>query len=109
VSFAGFADYNTVLTGSLTLHRHGVRVAVGPRSTTQRYAANFNSAGVTEDRADLWLQEPDRASRSAATAACPSTALRRRQEAPGGFLINADIHPLLLSDLSAFSAKLNKR
>ncbi len=105
VSFhAGFADYNTVLA-SLTL-LDMFEFAAGPSVDYAKYADC--SAGVTgfvptsgcESGSSLALGGHGRVSFDL------GGLFGDGKERRSGFLINADIHPLLLSDLSAFSATL---
>jgi len=105
VSFhAGFADYNTVLA-SLTL-LDMFEFAVGPSVDYAKYADC--SAGVTGF-------VPTSGCKSGSSIALGGHGrvsfdfgglFGDGKERRSGFLINADIHPLLLSDLSAFSATL---
>ena len=105
VSFhAGFADYNTVLA-SLTL-LDMFEFAAGPSVDYAKYADC--SAGVTgfvptsgcESGSSIALGGHGRVSFDL------GGLFGDGKERRSGFLINADIHPLLLSDLSAFSATL---
>ncbi len=103
VSFhAGFADYNTIL-GSLTL-LDMVELAVGPSVDYAKYADC--SAGVTGF-------VPTSGCQSGSSVALGGHArvsfdfgglFGDGKTRRSGFLLNADIHPLLFSDLSAFSA-----
>ena len=103
VSFhAGFADYNTLLA-SLTL-LDMLEIAAGPSVDYAKYADC--SAGVTgfvptsgcESGSSVALGGHGRVSFNFGGLFGGGKGRR------SGFLINADIHPLLLSDLSAFSA-----
>ena len=105
VSFhAGFADYNTVLA-SLTL-LDMFEFAIGPSVDYAKYADC--SAGVAG-------YVPTQSCESGSSVALGGHGrvsfdfgglFGDGKERRSGFLINADIHPLLLSDLSAFSATL---
>ena len=105
VSFhAGFADYNTVLA-SLTL-LDMFEFAIGPSVDYAKYADC--SAGVAG-------YVPTQSCKSGSSVALGGHGrvsfdfgglFGDGKERRSGFLINADIHPLLLSDLSAFSATL---
>ncbi|MEP7123962.1 MAG: hypothetical protein ABJE95_23750 [Byssovorax sp.] len=105
VSFhAGFADYNTVLA-SLTL-LDMLEIAVGPSVDYAKYADC--SAGVTGF-------VPTSGCQSGSSVALGGHGrvsfdfgglFGDGNERRSGFMINADIHPLLLSDVSAFSATL---
>jgi hypothetical protein len=105
VSFhAGFADYNTVLA-SLTL-LDIVELAVGPSVDYAKYADC--SAGVTGFVPTSGCQSGS----SVALGGHARVAIHfggifaSGKGRRSGFMVNADIHPLLLSDLSAFSATL---
>ena len=98
---AGFADYNTILA-SLTL-LDVLEIAAGPSVDYAKYADC--SAGVTGFT-------PTSGCASGSSVALGGHArvsfdfgglLASGNERRSGFAIGADIHPLLLSDVSAFS------
>jgi hypothetical protein len=105
VSFhAGFADYNTILASLTVLDVF--EFAVGPSIDYAKYADC--SAGVTGFK-------PTSGCESGSSVAFGGHGrvsfdfgglFDNGKERRSGFQISADIHPLLLSDLSAFSATL---
>jgi hypothetical protein len=104
VSFhAGFADYNTILA-SLTL-LDMFEFAVGPSVDYAKYAdcsagvSGFTPTSGCQSGSSLALGGHGRVS-------FDFGGLFSGKGRRSGFLINADIHPLLLSNLSAFSATI---
>ena len=101
---AGFADYNTILA-SLTL-LDVLEIAAGPSVDYAKYAdcsagvSGFTPSAGCESGSSVALGGHGRVSFDF------GGIFDNGKERRSGFQISADIHPLLLSDLSAFSATL---
>jgi hypothetical protein len=104
VSFhAGFADYNTILA-SLTL-LDMFEFAAGPSVDYAKYADC--SAGVTGFMPTSGCQSGSSVALGGhGRVSFDFGGLFSSKDRRSGFQISADIHPLLLSDVSAFSATL---
>ena len=100
---AGFADYNTILA-SLTL-LDVFEIAAGPSVDYAKYADC--SAGVSGFTPSAGCESGSSVALGGhARVAFLPGGLFGSKERRSGFAIGADIHPLLLSDVSAFSATL---
>ena len=98
---AGFADYNTFLASLTVLDV--LELAAGPSVDYAKYADC--SAGVTGFTPSAGCESGSSVALGGhARVAFLPGGLFGTKERRSGFSIGADIHPLLLSDVSAFSA-----